>query len=110
MNADEEQPETMVVSPYDAEYVLAGSVIIDADCGHRAWLSISGQVELRARSMRVVCANCLPSGPFLASAVPGALEELAAEFGDQAADRIIEVATAYGLARKPHDPGNAVDP
>ena len=73
---EEERPK-LVCSTVTAPYTIPGSVQRDADCGHRVWVSPSGQAHLETNDLEVVCDNCfniLQAGP--SAPVPGAVEEL----------------------------------
>lgn len=80
----------LIVSPLDHEH-SPGSVVIDADCGHRAWLSTSGAKQMQATPMKTMCMDCVdPAAVKNMTAVPGAEEELTALFGKRFADRAIK--------------------
>lgn len=59
-----EEP-TLLVQPLDMDAVIvAGSEVIDADCGHLAWLSPGGLEHMRRRPQtRTICVACVDWGP-----------------------------------------------
>jgi hypothetical protein len=80
----------LVVSPLDAPWHTPGAVQVDADCGHRAWLSTSGLALKLGGGVITRCEDCVdPATLNRVEAVPGAREELAAILGASTADRVV---------------------
>jgi hypothetical protein len=50
--------KVLLVSPADAPAYAPGSVLFDAACGHRAWLSMAGMQMLLGGGFTTVCEDC----------------------------------------------------
>lgn len=82
----------LVLRRLDRDYrlgVVPGAILIDADCGHRAWIGPAGiafQVQNRPRT---ICDTCLLKRPDAMEAirggmtVPGAVDEMVAAGEDE---------------------------
>lgn len=91
------EPTILMVSPIDALAVPPGAVQIDADCGHRAWLSKSGLAMKLGGGVITRCEDCVDPGDITeVRPVPGSQQELNAILGVGEADQL--------LAAVAHDP------
>lgn len=95
------EPTILMVSPIDALAVPPGAVQIDADCGHRAWLSKSGLAMKLGGGVITRCEDCVdPDELTEVRPVPGSQQELNEILGVGYADQV--------LATVAHDPASAV--
>ena len=87
----------IVLSPASSPHHTEDSVVIDADCGHRAWIAPTGMTTVLSPFIqtRTVCIRCVPVEELRKArdrgdlrAIPGAKEELAAELGTDVADQL----------------------
>lgn len=108
--SDDERPVIMLapVMPPEAEKLfdklgvprLPGAVQIDAECGHRVWISVSGLQATLVIPHRTICLVCvkrggIPSDGEFGGMVPGAdMEGVAAMGVDRYLDAV-EHATAW---------------
>lgn len=92
----------LLVSPADAPAHTPGSVLFDAGCGHRAWLSVAGMQMLLGGGLVTVCEDCADPAEAARGFVVSPLvrAELSALRGADYADRLIGEAAA--------DPAGAV--
>lgn len=109
MKAFEQDTLTCVLSPHadGATSHVAGSIVIDADCGHRAWIAPSGRAALAAHQgpTRTICLTCVAAGhgpdqkflPF--GSVPGQVEE-ARDAGMSDAEMRLLDATIREMSRR----------
>lgn len=91
------QPHNIILSPADSPYHSADAVIIDADCGHKAWIgptTLSFTLNPFAAT-RTMCLRCLTKEELVEAmrsgnlrSIPGAKEELAREIGQAEADAL----------------------
>jgi hypothetical protein len=86
---------TIVLSPEDWPNWVPDAVVIDASCGHRAWISPSSLMLLLSTGPDTICMRCLPPGPHTVEEVPGSREERVAAIGEEDADTVIELARQY---------------
>lgn len=72
----------------------AGAFTIPANCGHECWLSNAGMQAKLAEGMRSICIVCAVERGLLdpnnIHGVPGALDELIAEFGPEKGRQMYE--------------------
>ena len=74
---------------------IPGSLIITAECGHRAWVSQAGLATALRQNMRITCEDCVDATADVQVEVPLALRhELGAEIGPRRADGIITTVQA----------------
>lgn len=79
-----------------------GSVLTDASCGHRVWVSTSGQIAMRDRGIQPVCVQCaiiLMAQEDNASVqtLPGALDEIQRSHGPGARDQLEATLRDHGI-------------
>jgi hypothetical protein len=80
----------LMVAPVDAPIVLPGATLITADCGHRAWVSVSGLPLMVSGDVTARCWDCVdPTQVTQAAPVDGSAEELRALFGAAVAEQLI---------------------
>jgi hypothetical protein len=96
--ADDEETPVMILSPTDMGGI-EGAVPLDVtDCGHPCWISPTGMQFLLTHKAKTMCMHCymrrVVSGevppPEMQQPVPGAVEELTAEIGKEAAERAVK--------------------
>lgn len=100
-----DERRVLVLTPAKYPAGIKGAVQIDADCGHRTWISPSGMTALLAMGVRTICLPCVPDRPIDFEELPGAREELAANIGPELANATIDAvnrATARQRHRKRH--------
>ena len=87
----------ILLSPESSPYHTADSVVITADCGHRAWIAPTSMTAHLSPFMatRTTCMRCVSPKDLREAiatgnlrAVPGAKDELAAEVGPELADQV----------------------
>lgn len=81
--------------------LVPGSVVIDADCGHRAWISPEGLMFQLGGGVTTRCQDCVdPADVAEIDEVPGSRESLAGMLGKDAAEQL--------MAEVKRDPAAAV--
>lgn len=86
---------TLIVCPADTPPLIPIFVEVDADCGHRAWISPPGLALVLSGGVTTRCEDCVDPDLITGMvAVPGARDELSAVFGPAGADDLIASAEA----------------
>lgn len=83
----------LILTPVDMDPMIAGAMEVDADCGHRAWISPSGLQSQLSIGATTTCIHCidldkLATGQMLEPS-PEARSELADAAGSVAAAKMI---------------------
>lgn len=85
----EDDATTLMLSPLDYAHG-SGATLIQADCGHQAWISAGGlqtQARLNARTMCMRCVD--PADVTEVAVTPEIYADLVEEVGQEEADRLI---------------------
>lgn len=73
----------------------AGAALVDADCGHRGWISPNGVRFRLGGGVVLCCADCVdPEQVTEFRPVPGAVQALNARFGVAATDQLMAAVRA----------------